>query len=248
MRSPQRFRALSFAFAVLATAASGATARALPKGFVHLADIDPTIAQDMRYAGADNFLGRRVAGYEAPSCIVTEQAGRALARAQKDLRAQGLSIVVFDCYRPATAVADFVAWTKTGGAEHPRWHPRVRRDQLIAQGYIASRSAHSRGSTVDVGLVRLEEKAIHPDPDCGAAGAQTIDLGTGFDCFDPTSRTASRDVSREARSNRRLLVEAMDRAGFRNYPAEWWHFTLRGEPFARKSFDFPVTAPAKTSD
>ena len=243
MTLPHRFRALSLAFAVVATTTSAAPAQTLPNGFAHLSDIDPTIAQDMRYAGADNFLGRRVAGYEAPSCILTEVAATALARVQQDLRAQDLSLVVFDCYRPKAAVADFVAWTREGGGADARWHPRVRRDALIANGYIASRSAHSRGSTVDVGIVRLAEKAIHPDPDCGAPGTATIDFGTGFDCFDPKSRTASRDVGREARHHRRLLVEAMDRAGFRNYPAEWWHFTLRGEPFRKKAFDFPVTAP-----
>jgi D-alanyl-D-alanine dipeptidase len=243
MNSVTRVRAALFGVALAAGAPISGYASPLPSGFVHLSEIDPTIGQDIRYAGFANFLGRPAKGYDGESCIVTKQAASALARVQQDLQPQGLALVVFDCYRPAVAVADFVAWTREGGPADPRWHPRVRRDDLIRQGYIASRSAHSRGSTVDVGLLRLEDKAIHPDPDCGAAGAATIDLGTGFDCFDPKSRTSSQDVGREARANRRLLVEAMDRAGFRNYSAEWWHFTLRGEPYPGKAFDFPVTAP-----
>lgn len=242
MKSAHRTRATLVGVA-LAAAATSAAATALPSGFVHLSNVDPTIHQDIRYAGVGNFLGRPAKGYQGESCILTEKAAKALARVQEDLRPQGLSLVVFDCYRPAAAVADFVSWTRQGGPADPRWHPNVRRDDLIGQGYIASRSAHSRGSTVDVGLTRLENPATIPSPGCGAPLAFTLDFGTGFDCFDPKSRTASREVGSEARENRRLLVEAMDRAGFRNYSAEWWHFTLRGEPHPKKAFDFPVTAP-----
>lgn len=219
---------------------------ALPDGFVHLAEIDPSIGQDIRYAGASNFLGRRVKGYEGASCILTKPAAQALAVAQTRAREEGLSLVAFDCYRPAQAVADFVAWTREGGPADPRWHPATPRGELIRQGYIGARSAHSRGSTVDVGLMPVETDALSPDPACGAAhdpDAATVDFGTGFDCFDPSSRTASRQVGRDAQANRRLLVELMDQAGFRNYAAEWWHFTLRGEPHPKRVFDFPVSAP-----
>lgn len=236
------------AYAVLLGAAqpavtAPASADTLPSGFVHLSAIDPTIRQDIRYAGIANFLGRPAKGYQGESCILTEKAAQALARVQQDLEPRGLSLVVFDCYRPTTAVADFVGWTRESRQVDPRWHPGVRRDQLVRQGYIGSRSAHSRGSTVDVGLTGIDNPATIPDPECGATRAFTLDFGTGFDCFDPKSRTASRDVGGDARENRRLLVEAMDRAGFRNYAAEWWHFTLRNEPFPDRRFDFPVTAP-----
>jgi len=195
----------------------------------------------MRYAGPGNFLGRRVDGYEAAVCLLTRPAAEALAKAQKALATQNLSLVVFDCYRPERAVADFVRWTRQGGPPDPRWHPKVKRGDLIAKGYIGARSAHSRGSTIDLGIVPLQG-APAADPACGAAGANTLDFGTGFDCFDPASETASRGVSGDVSKNRRLLVETMTAAGFRNYRREWWHFTLANEPYPRKRFDFPVTA------
>lgn len=229
--------------AALLLAASARPAASLPSGFVHLSDVDPSIVQDIRYAGADNFLGRRAKGYEGASCVLTEKAARALAKVQAGLAGEGLGLVVFDCYRPATAVADFVRWANEGGPADPRWHPNTPRGNLIREGYIASRSAHSRGSTVDLGIVRLENGADGAAAECGGTGARMLDFGTGFDCFDPKSRTASDAVGTEARRHRQLLVRLMDEAGFRNYSAEWWHFTLRGEPFAKKVFDFPVTAP-----
>ena len=250
MKNARRRRAAllfaSLALLAFALPISGAQAASLPDGFVHLADVDPTIVQDIRYAQTGNFLGRRVAGYDGASCILTEKAARALAGVQAELAKEQLGLVVFDCYRPAAAVADFVRWAKQGGSTDPRWHPEVRRDRLIREGYIASRSGHSRGSTVDLGIVRLEEKAKRPAAACGASPSgfpQMVDFGTGFDCFDEASNTASPNVNEEARYNRGLLVRVMDRAGFKNYAAEWWHFTLRDEPHPKKIFDFPVTAP-----
>lgn len=252
MKLAAGLRVASVALAVVTAAAAEVAAQPLPEGFVHLSEVDPTIVQDMRYAGAGNFLGRRVAGYEAPSCILTAKAARALATVQSSAGKHGYTVVVFDCYRPASAVADFVRWTGKGGSTDPRWYPATRRDDLIAHGYIGARSAHSRGSTVDLALAPLEATNSHAaDPVCGAAhaqGAVTADFGTGFDCFDPKSHTDSRKVDADAQANRRLLVSLMEAAGFRNYPAEWWHFTLRGEPFAKKAFDFPVTAPDTGTD
>ncbi len=241
MKSAHRARAALLGLALAAS--TPASASSLPAGFVHLSQIDPTIQLDIRYAGLDNFLGRAAKGYQGESCILTEKAAKALARVQEELRPHGMSLVVFDCYRPVAAVADFVSWTREGGPADPRWHPNVRRDDLIRQGYIALRSAHSRGSTVDVGLVLLEPAAAIHFHACGATADEMPPFGTGFDCFDPASRTSSTEVGRDARANRATLVEAMDRGGFRNYSAEWWHFTLRGEPHPRKTFDFPVTAP-----
>ena len=219
-----------------------ALAADLPAGFVRLKDIDPTIRQDMRYAGSANFLGRPAKGYDAPACILTPEAAEALSKAQKALASEQLTLVVFDCYRPTSAVADFVAWTRQGGKIDPMWSPKVKRRDLVSQGYIAGRSAHSRGSTVDIGIAPLDPAAAAPDPSCGAAGARTLEFGTGFDCFDPTSNTAHAPLPAGASENRRKLVQAMKAQGFRNYAAEWWHFTLNGEPFPRKRFGFPVTA------
>ena len=226
--------------AALAVAPASAAAEPLPDGFVRLAEVDPSIRQDMRYAGADNFVGRRLAGYEAPACILTEKAAKALARVQKAVAADGFSLVVFDCYRPERAVADMVRWSKDGGPPDPRWYPAVRREHLISAGYVGARSAHSRGSTVDLAMVKSSGGGAGAD--CGAAAAGMAEFGTGFDCFDKKSRTLFSPLPPGAAENRARLVEAMQAEGFVNYSREWWHFTLSGEPFPRRRFDFPVTA------
>lgn len=220
---------------------SPALAADLPPHFVRLADVAPTIRQDMRYAGAENFLGRPAKGYDVPACILTDVAAKALAKAQTVLEKVGLSLVMFDCYRPRSAVADFVAWTRAGGEIAPQWSPKTPRNQLIAKGYIATRSAHSRGSTVDLAIVS-NGKTTTP-PACGATAAGMLDFGSGFDCFDPVSNTGHRPLSPEAIANRARLQDVMTTAGFRNYAGEWWHFTLRREPYPKRSFDFPVSKP-----
>jgi zinc D-Ala-D-Ala dipeptidase len=215
----------------------------LPEGFVFLAQVDPTIRQDMRYAGTTNFIGRRVDGYNGPHCIVTRQAADGLKRAQASLRPKGLTLVVFDCYRPARAVADFMAWTQTSGPPDPVWRPNVAKDRLVPDGYIAARSGHSRGSTIDLGLAWRDPKRPDTVPrqsPCARSDMDTLDFGTPFDCFDPASATRSEAVSQAARTNRDLLLTAMLDAGFRNYAAEWWHFTLVDEPFSSQFFDFPI--------
>lgn len=211
----------------------------LPAGFVRLADIDPTIRQDIRYHGAENFLGRPLAGYTAPACILTRKAATALKAVQDLLRAGEETLVVFDCYRPERAVADMVRWVGGGGPSDPRWYPSVRRSDLIASGYVGARSAHSRGSTVDLAIAPAGDGAAS-DPACGARGAATLEFGTGFDCFDPSSATSHRGLGKKPRDNRQRLLRLMTDAGFRNYASEWWHFTLRNEPFPRKRFDFAV--------
>jgi D-alanyl-D-alanine dipeptidase len=237
-----RHRAPGLAAIVVALLPLSASASDLPPGFVYLRDVDPTIRQDMRYAGPYNFLGRAANGYEAPECILTEAAAKALAAVQKRVAAGGLTLVVFDCYRPARAVADFAAWVKEGGPPDPRWYPRTRRGDLIAQQYIASHSSHSRGSTVDLALAPADpSKPAAPDPDCGAEKTGTVAFGTGFDCLDPKSRTAFTPLAPEAIANRKTLVAAMQAEGFRNYSREWWHFSLKGEPF-KQEFDFPVAS------
>ncbi|WP_224692403.1 M15 family metallopeptidase [Mesorhizobium sp. BH1-1-4] len=218
-----------------------ASADPLPAGFVRLSDIAPSIRLDIRYAISDNFLHRKVNGYDAPVCILTRQAAEALSSVQTAIAAKGLTLVVFDCYRPARAVADMGDWTVAGGPPDPQWYPKVKGGELVTQGYVARQSAHSRGSTVDVAIAGTDGPP-RSKPACGAIDADTLDFGTGFDCFDPTSQTAHRPLGAEAAANRKLLVDAMGAQGFRNYAREWWHFTLAHEPFQKQRFDFPVTA------
>ena len=225
-------RALAFACGLMLVMPSAATRAAeLPAGFVYLSDIDATIVQDMRYAGPNNFTRAPVAGYRAAECILTAKAAKALARVQRDLQGSGLGLKVWDCYRPAKAVDSFVAWAGNGRGFDKTRYPRVSRDRLIAEGYIGKRSGHSSGSTIDLALV---------SPD----GAD-VDMGTGFDFFDPLAHTGSTGVSNAAKANRKQLLEAMQRHGFKNYAREWWHFSLKDQPFAGRRFDFDVLPKGK---
>jgi len=237
----QAIQRVGFCALMVAAFIPPAHADTLPAGFVRLADIDPSIRQDIRYAGSDNFLHRKVTGYDAPVCVLTEQAAKALGRVQKTIAAKGLTLVVFDCYRPARAVADMDEWTKQGGPPDPQWYPEVKRGDLIAKGYVGELSSHSRGSTLDVAVARTGSRSA-PKPACGAVDADTLDFATGFDCFDPMSETAHRPLAGEAAANRKMLVDAMRAGGFVNYAREWWHFTLANEPFPKQRFDFAITA------
>ncbi|MGD9918502.1 MAG: M15 family metallopeptidase [Paenirhodobacter sp.] len=233
--------------------AAPAAAQPPQKGFVRLSDVAPGIAQDIRYAGPYNFTGARVPGYEAPECLLTSAAAGALLRAERALRPAGLRLVVYDCYRPAGAVRHFAAWVRAAGAPayNPAFFPEVARRDLVRQGYISDRSSHSRGSTVDVGLLALGEEPPRMRANgapCDAPHGQrplesSIDMGTNFDCFSPRSAQEAAS-SPEAARNRRTLSAAMARAGFRPYALEWWHFTLRDEPFPGTQFEFPVTREA----
>lgn len=229
-----------------------------PDGFADIADLAPGIVVDMRYATAQNFLGRRVRGYTLGRCFLTQAAAEALAAVARDLAAKKLTLMVYDCYRPLSAVADFVAWGRdlrdtTTQAVH---YPATPKSELFKRGYIASHSAHSRGSTVDLTLIPLSRPPPPPpmratpveerdSTDCRDVSARfapdgSLDMGTTFDCFDDLAHTDDPRVSPAARQNRALLRSAMERRGFVNYPKEWWHFTLANEPYPSTSFDFEV--------
>lgn len=229
-------RALPLGLLAVVLAACGGGAPRAPEPppgppLVAVRDLDPTIVEDIRYAGPDNFVGEPIAGYEAPRCLLAEPAARALVAVQADLRAVGLGLQVFDCYRPQRAVDRFVRWAGEGGERGKAAHyPRVPKGELLARGYIAPKSGHSRGSAVDVTLVRLDSWG----------GATPVEMGTEFDFFDERSHTDSPDVSAEARENRRLLREAMERRGFRNLALEWWHYGFQPEPYPDRYFDVPV--------
>lgn len=241
----------------LALVAAPAAVRSadLPEGFVRLREVAPTIQYDIRYAGPHNFVGRPIAAYASPECILTRQAAEALAAAARELAAQGLGLRVYDCYRPAQAVADFVAWARDLGDEamKPEFYPRVPKTELFARGYIAEKSGHSRGSTVDLAIVRLDQIPATPwapgDPlaDCALPMGErfddaTLDFGTGYDCFDGRAHHGAAGIPAEATANRETLKTLMQRHGFTPYAEEWWHYTLAGEPFPGTYFDFPVTA------
>ncbi len=234
-------------------AATPASAGNLPEGFVYLRDVDPTIRQDMRYAGADNFTGHPVPGYQAAECVLVRRAADALASVQADLKRQELGLKVYDCYRPAQAVADFVAWAKVPSdpASKTVHYPNLAKTMLFPEGYIATFSSHSRGATMDLTLVPLAAANAAPAPvwqslgSCTAHRAEreadtSLDMGTGFDCFDVKANTAAPGLTPEQRSNRRRLLDAMGRHGFDNFDKEWWHFTLRGEPYPDTIVDFPI--------
>jgi zinc D-Ala-D-Ala dipeptidase len=236
----------------VAPAADSQAASALPEGFSRLSDLDASIQQDMRYFGSNNFLGRPVAAYEAPECILTTPAALALVEVQAMVNQLGLSLKIYDCYRPQTAVNDFMLWGADLADELMllSYYPEVPKEQLFELGYIAERSGHSRGSTVDLTLVPLGTAVPEADPlaqqyDCRAPADErfpdnSIDMGTGYDCFDPRSHTDNIVVGPDVLLNRHLLREIMEAAGFRNYDQEWWHYTLNDEPFPDEYFDFPV--------
>lgn len=222
----------------------------LPRGFVYLRDTDPTIVQDIRYAGSHNLVGRPIKGYLAAECILSVSAAEALARVQKKLAEKKLSLIVWDCYRPKRAVADFFAWSRDPAHAEMKaeFYPRTDKAKLFALGYIAIPSAHSRGSTVDLGLVDLSSAPpadrAQPLRACTAPRSErfedgTIDFGTGYDCLDVLASTSNALVGGIARDNRQTLKSLMKAAGFRSYFREWWHFELVNQPFT-DGFDFEV--------
>lgn len=209
---------------------------------VPLARWAPAVQQDMRYFGRDNFMGRPVAGYEAPACWLSQPAAAALAAAQAELVPLGLGLKVFDCYRPQRAVDDFVRWGRDLQDQRRKadYYPRVPKQELFARGYIAERSGHSRASTVDLTLVVADPAHARAVLAGALAAGAEVDMGTPFDLFDERSHTDAADVSVTARHNRDWLRALMQRHGWRNLPEEWWHYTLRSEPFADRYFDLPV--------
>lgn len=203
-------------------------AEAVDPGFVDLAALAPTVRMDIRYAGSDNFVGAAVDGYEVPRCLLSPPAAAALARLQTELQAFGMGLIVHDCFRPQRAVDHFVRWSRDASDQktRARYYPNEDKATLFAKGYLDERSGHSRGSTVDLGLI-------------DAAG-RAIDMGTGWDYLDPLSATEAGGVGEAARRNRLLLRALMEKHGFRNYPAEWWHYTLVDEPWPERYFDLPI--------
>ena len=202
-----------------------------PSGFVVLAEQVPAIVQEIRYYSTYNFIGDRIDGYEEPIALMTREAARALKAVSNEMIVQGYRLKVFDAYRPATAVKHFVLW----GIEDldlrmkPYFYPDLDKEDLFVKGYIAKQSSHSRGSTVDLTLLDM-------------ATGKELDMGSPFDLFDEVSHPDYRGITREQYDNRMRLQHVMMRHGFDPIDCEWWHFTLRDEPYPDTYFDFPVSA------
>ena len=202
-----------------------------PSGFVLLADYVPSIIQEIRYYSTYNFIGDRIDGYEEPCALLTIEAARALKAAANELFVQGYRMKVFDAYRPAGAVKHFVLW----GIEDqdirmkPYFYPDLEKQELFAKGYIAKQSSHSRGSTVDLTLLDMKT-------------GKELDMGSPFDFFGPVSHSDCRDITDEQYDNRMLLQRVMVRNGFEIIACEWWHFTLKNEPYPDTYFTFPVSS------
>lgn len=202
-----------------------------PSGFILLSDVIPSIIQEIRYFSTYNFVGERIDGYEEPCAILTKEAARALKTVSNELMVQGYRLKIFDAYRPASAVKHFVLW----GIEDqdirmkPYFYPELEKQELFSKGYIAKQSSHSRGSTVDLTLLDMKT-------------GKEVDMGGPFDYFGELSHPNYKNISAEQYENRMTLQQVMVRNGFEPFDCEWWHFTLKNEPYPDTYFDFPVSS------
>jgi D-alanyl-D-alanine dipeptidase len=224
----------------------------IPDGFVEIREVIPDIILDLRYYTNHNFLGVRVDGYEAEKCYITRAAADSLSKVQAELRKFNLSLKVYDAYRPQGAVNHFVRWAKdlSDTLTKKEFYPTLDKSRLFVDGFIAERSGHSRGSTVDLTIVPLPllyqpEFDIDDQCECFESADKrfkdnSLDMGTGFDCFHALSHPENPNVSAQQRANRMLLKSLMDKFGFKGLPEEWWHFTLRNEPYPNTYFDFII--------
>lgn len=205
----------------------------LPSNFTYLETIAPDILQDMKYVTADNFIGRPIPGYESNKCIMTIPTAIALLDVQHRLKDHGWSLKVFDAYRPQTAVDEFVRWSQDAADQKMKksFYPNVNKADFFKLNYISAKSGHTRGSTVDLTIVRFKADGSHEE----------LDMGTPFDFMDEKSHPFTHDVSNHARNNRLFFRDLMLENGFVGIETEWWHFTLKQEPFPDTYFDFPVS-------
>ncbi len=202
-----------------------------PSGFVLLSDFVPDIIQEIRYYTTYNFIGERINGYEEPCALLTKEAARAVKAVSSELFVRGYRLKIYDAYRPAIAVKHFVLW----GIEDqdirmkPYFYPALEKQELFSKGYIAKQSSHSRGSTVDLTLLDMKS-------------GKELDMGSPFDLFDEVSHPDCTSITDEQYENRMILRQAMIRNGFDPIDCEWWHYTLKDEPYPDTYFEFPVSS------
>ena len=201
-----------------------------PSGFVVLADYVPNIIQEIRYYSTYNFIGDRIDGYEEPCAILSKEAARALKSAASEFFVQGYRIKVFDAYRPVSAVKHFMLWgiEDTDIRMKPYFYPDIEKQEVFSKGYVAKLSSHSRGSAIDLTLLDMKT-------------GKELDMGSPFDMFSEISHPSYRGISDEQYDNRMFLQDLMVRGGFVPYECEWWHFTLKDEPYPDTYFEFPVS-------
>jgi len=201
----------------------------LPEGFVYANHIIPDLDVELRYFTTHNFVGDTIEGYKANRLIITKPTADALKKVQDELQNQNLCLKVYDGYRPQRAVNHFIRWAKNlnDTINKQEFYPEVEKKHLFLEGYIASQSGHSRGSTLDLTII----DGITNEP---------LDMGSPYDFFGEPSWVAYENITDAQKQNRQLLQTVMLKHGFRNYPQEWWHFTLIGEPFPDTYFDFVV--------
>jgi D-alanyl-D-alanine dipeptidase len=224
----------------------------IPEGFVEIRDVIRDIILDLRYLTDHNFLGVPVDGYNSEKCYITKSAADSLAKVQSELSKFDLSLKIYDAYRPQRAVDHFVRWAKdlSDTLTKKEFYPTLDKNKLFVDGYIAEKSGHSRGSTVDLTIVPIPlpyQPEFDADNQCECFESiekrfkdNSIDMGTGFDCFDSLSHAENNELTPQQRSNRLLLKSLMDKYGFKNLTEEWWHFTLRNESFPKTYFDFEI--------
>lgn len=224
-----------------------------PNDFVNIKEVIPDIIIELRYFGEHNFIGRQIDGYNSEICYLTKAAADSLAKVQSELRKFNLTLKIYDGYRPQRAVDDFVRWAKdlSDTLMKKEFYPTVDKINLFKDGYIADKSSHSRGSTVDLTIVPIpipEQAKFNKNSELCECflpinkrfNDNSIDMGSGFDCFNPISNTINNNLELNQRINRLLLKTLMEKYGFKNYPLEWWHFTLKNEPYPDTYFDFVI--------
>lgn len=201
----------------------------LEKGFVYISDIDNTIQKDLRYLGNNNFIGKPIEGYHKNCLIVTKETAKALQKVQQILLRKGLSLKIFDGYRPQQSVDHFVAWANDleDVLMKKEFYPKVPKSELFKQGYIAKKSGHTRGSTVDLTIVNIKT-------------GKELDMGSPYDFFGEQSHPFYNRIGTIQKRNRLFLRKVMLENGFKPYDNEWWHFTLKNEPFPKRYFNFPI--------
>ncbi len=203
--------------------------RKLPPNFVYLKSYIPNLKLDLRYAKSNNFVGRKILGYEKEVCIVTKACAIQLQKLNEELKKYDLTILIYDAYRPQSAVYDFVLWARytNDTLMKKKFYPNVPKNELFKRGFIATKSRHSSGSTVDITLYSLKYDEV-------------LDMGGTYDFFGEKSFSNYNNITKEQKANRKFLQKIMEKYGFRPYPKEWWHYTLRNEPFKNHYFNFSV--------
>lgn len=234
---------------------SALSKEARAKGFVYLCEVAPSIIISPRYSTSENFLGCPVNGYTKQTIIITRQAADALKNVQDYIAKDGYSLVVYDAYRPQRAVNNFVQWSEniSDQIKKSQYYPRVDKAHVFELGYVAKRSGHSRGSTVDLTLIKNGD-SLHPIQEktrtlldgfmISILDDGTVDMGSSFDLFDTASHFENNLIGEPFKSLRTYLRTVMNKFGFKPYAEEWWHFTLKNEPYLSTEngsyFDFEI--------